>query len=161
MSAFRAGEIDALVTTTVIEVGVHVPNACIMVIEGAERFGLSQLHQLRGRVGRSAKQAYCFLLYGVQSEQENERLKTMTQTTDGFVIAEKDLLLRGPGDFLGTRQHGDSGSSAFVGVMDGRTLELAGRAAREILASPGEDGARLIELANERFDSMFGSIAMN
>jgi len=161
MSAFRAGEIDALVTTTVIEVGVHVENACIMVIEGAERFGLSQLHQLRGRVGRSAKQAYCFLLYGVQSEQENERLKTMTQTTDGFAIAEKDLLLRGPGDFLGTRQHGDSGSGALIGAMDGRTLEQAGRAAREILASPGEDGARLIELANERLDAMFGNIAMN
>ncbi len=85
----------------------------------------------------------------------------MTQTTDGFTIAEKDLLLRGPGDFLGTRQHGDVGSGAFIGAMDGRTLELAGRAAREILASPGEDGARLIEMANERFDSMFGSIAMN
>jgi ATP-dependent DNA helicase RecG len=161
MRSFRAGEIDALVTTTVIEVGVHVPNACIMVIEGAERFGLSQLHQLRGRVGRGERQAYCFLLYGTPSEQENERLRTMTQTGDGFEIAQKDLLLRGPGDFIGTRQHGDGGVGSLVGAMDGRLLEQAGKAAREILASPGEEGERLIELANERFDAMLTDIAMN
>lgn len=161
MQSFREGEIDALITTTVIEVGVHVPNACIMVVEGAERFGLSQLHQLRGRVGRSERQAYCFLLYGTQNEQENERLKTMTQTCDGFEIAQKDLLLRGPGDFIGTRQHGESGVGSLVGAMDGRLLELAGKAAREILASPGEEGIRLIELANERFDALISDIAMN
>jgi len=161
MRAFRAGETDVLVTTTVIEVGVHVPNACVMVIEGAERFGLSQLHQLRGRVGRSAKQAYCFLLYGVESREENERMLTMTQTNDGFEIAQKDLLLRGPGDFIGTRQHGDDGAGLLSGTMDAKLLEQASRAAKEILASGGEESARMIELASERYGSLLGDIAMN
>ncbi len=160
MRAFRAGEIDALVTTTVIEVGVHVPNACIMAIEGAERFGLSQLHQLRGRVGRSARQAYCFLLYGTQSEVENERLLTMTKTTDGFEIAQKDLLLRGPGDFIGTRQHGED-IGLLTGGMDVLLLEQAAGAAKEILDAAGEESARLIELAMERHGSLLGDIAMN
>ncbi len=161
MRDFRAGEIDVLVTTTVIEVGVHVPNACIMAIEGAERFGLSQLHQLRGRVGRSAKQAYCFLLYGVESREENERMLTMTQTNDGFEIAQKDLLLRGPGDFIGTRQHGDDSASLIASTMDGKLLEQASNAAREILNQGGEESARLIELASERYGTMLGDIAMN
>ena len=161
MRAFRAGETDVLVTTTVIEVGVHVPNACIMVIEGAERFGLSQLHQLRGRVGRSAKQAYCFLLYGVERSEENERMQTMTQTNDGFEIAQKDLLLRGPGDFIGTRQHGEDGAGLLSGAMDARLLEEAARAAKEILQQGGEESARLIELASERYGTLLGDIAMN
>ena len=161
MRAFRAGEVDVLVTTTVIEVGVHVPNACIMAIEGAERFGLSQLHQLRGRVGRSTKQAYCFLLYGVESREENERMLTMTQTNDGFVIAQKDLLLRGPGDFIGTRQHGDDSASLITSTMDAKLLEQASNAAREILNQGGEESARLIELASERYGTMLGDIAMN
>jgi ATP-dependent DNA helicase RecG len=161
MQAFRAGEIDVLVTTTVIEVGVHVPNACIMAIEGAERFGLSQLHQLRGRVGRSAKQAYCFLLYGVESREENERMLVMTQTNDGFEIAQRDLLLRGPGDFIGTRQHGEDGAGLLSGTMDVKLLEEAARAAREILQHGGEESARMIELASERYGSILGDIAMN
>ena len=161
MHAFRTGEIDVLVTTTVIEVGVHVPNACIMAIEGAERFGLSQLHQLRGRVGRSTKQAYCFLLYGVESSEENERMLTMTQTNDGFEIAQKDLLLRGPGDFIGTRQHGEDGAGLLAGAMDARLLEEAARAAKEILQQGGEESARMIEIASERYGSMLGDIAMN
>ena len=161
MRAFRAGEVDVLVTTTVIEVGVHVPNACIMAIEGAERFGLSQLHQLRGRVGRSAKQAYCFLLYGVESREENERMLTMTQTNDGFEIAQKDLLLRGPGDFIGTRQHGDDSASLITSTMDAKLLEQVSNAAREILNQGGEESARLIELASERYGTMLGDIAMN
>lgn len=161
MRAFRAGEVDVLVTTTVIEVGVHVPNACIMAIEGAERFGLSQLHQLRGRVGRGAKQAYCFLLYGVESREENERMLTMTQTNDGFEIAQKDLLLRGPGDFIGTRQHGDDSASLITSTMDAKLLEQASNAAREILNQGGEESARLIELASERYGTMLGDIAMN
>jgi ATP-dependent DNA helicase RecG len=160
MQAFRAGETGILVSTTVVEVGVHVPNACNMVIEGAERFGLSQLHQLRGRVGRSAAQAYCFLLYGTKSKEENERIQTFTKTNDGFEIAQKDLLLRGPGDFIGVRQHGESGIAALAGAMDMRLLEQAGRAAREIAASPSDDSARMMELANERFESRNG-IAMN
>jgi ATP-dependent DNA helicase RecG len=107
MRAFTAGDIHVLVSTTVIEVGIDVPNATVMVIEHAERFGLSQLHQLRGRVGRGGHQSYCILLYQYPiSEQGRERLKALAHTTDGFEIAERDLQLRGPGDFFGTRQSG-------------------------------------------------------
>jgi ATP-dependent DNA helicase RecG len=108
MQAFKRGEINILVSTTVVEVGVDVPNATVMVIEHAERFGLSQLHQLRGRVGRSDKQSYCFLIackVGFGSEAF-KRLEVLTKTTDGFKIAEEDLKLRGPGEFLGTKQSG-------------------------------------------------------
>jgi ATP-dependent DNA helicase RecG len=108
MGAFKAGEINLLVATTVIEVGVDVPNASLMIIENAERLGLSQLHQLRGRVGRGSAKSHCVLLYNSPiSANGSERLKTMRQTSDGFVIAEKDLELRGPGELLGTRQTGD------------------------------------------------------
>ena len=106
MSAFKRKEIDALVATTVIEVGVDVPDATVMVIYDADRFGLSQLHQLRGRVGRGADKSYCFLLTESESETALERLNILRSTTDGFVLAEKDLELRGSGDFLGTRQSG-------------------------------------------------------
>ena len=106
MSAFKAKEYDCLVSTTVIEVGVDVPNATIMIIYNAERFGLSQLHQLRGRVGRGAEKSYCFLLMGTDGETARERLMTLKENTDGFKIAEKDLEMRGSGDFFGTRQSG-------------------------------------------------------
>jgi ATP-dependent DNA helicase RecG len=107
MREFVAGNLDVLVSTTVIEVGVDVPNASLMVIEHAERFGLSQLHQLRGRVGRGAKQSYCVLLTGdKKTAVAKERLGIMEQTSDGFKIAEKDLEIRGQGEILGTRQSG-------------------------------------------------------
>jgi ATP-dependent DNA helicase RecG len=107
MHAFLRGESHILVSTTVVEVGVDVPNASVMIVEHAERFGLSQLHQLRGRVGRGAHQSYCVLLYQAPlTEAGRERLKALTDSTDGFVIAERDLALRGPGDFFGTRQSG-------------------------------------------------------
>ena len=106
MTAFKNREYDCLVSTTVIEVGVDVPNATIMIIYNAERFGLSQLHQLRGRVGRGAEKSYCFLLMGSESETAKERLMTLKNNTDGFKIAEKDLEMRGGGDFFGTRQSG-------------------------------------------------------
>lgn len=106
MEEFKNGKIDVLISTTVIEVGVNVPNASIMVIENAERFGLATLHQLRGRVGRGEYQSYCILKYEGNSELIRKRMKVMTSTTDGFVISEKDLELRGAGDFFGTRQHG-------------------------------------------------------
>ena len=106
MRSFRAGEADVLVATTVIEVGVDVPNATTMVIENAERFGLSQLHQLRGRVGRGGEKSYCLLVSEANTETARQRIDAMVETTDGFKLAEVDLQLRGPGDFFGTRQHG-------------------------------------------------------
>lgn len=103
---FAAGKIDILISTTVIEVGINVPNATVMLVENAERFGLAQLHQLRGRVGRGNEQSYCVMLTDGKSKVTSERMKVMTSTTDGFVISETDLKLRGPGEFFGTRQHG-------------------------------------------------------
>jgi ATP-dependent DNA helicase RecG len=106
MAAFRAGKVDVLVATTVIEVGIDVPNATVMLIDNAERFGLSQLHQLRGRVGRGSEESYCLLISPGTTDNAQERLRAMTHTSDGFEIAEMDLKLRGPGEFFGTRQHG-------------------------------------------------------
>ncbi len=106
MEDFKNGNIDILISTTVIEVGVNVPNASIMVVENAERFGLAQLHQLRGRVGRGEYKSYCILKYQGNSETIRERMKVMQDTNDGFVISEKDLELRGSGEFFGTKQHG-------------------------------------------------------
>ena len=106
MRAFVKGQLDVLVSTTVIEVGVNVPNATLMVIENAERFGLSQLHQLRGRVGRGKYKSYCILINQSKSDVSRKRMEIMTSTNDGFVISEKDLELRGPGDVFGVRQHG-------------------------------------------------------
>ena len=106
MERFKNGDIDILISTTVIEVGVNVPNASVMVIQNAERFGLAQLHQLRGRVGRGEYQSYCILKYQGNSEIIRERMKVISSTNDGFVISEKDLELRGSGEFFGTRQHG-------------------------------------------------------
>ena len=106
MERFKNKEIDILISTTVIEVGVDVPNSNIMVIENAERFGLAQLHQLRGRVGRGQYKSYCILKFEGKSETVKERMKVMCETNDGFIISEKDLELRGAGDFFGTMQHG-------------------------------------------------------
>ena len=106
MNKFKNGEIDILISTTVIEVGVDVPNASIMVIENAERFGLAQLHQLRGRVGRGEYKSYCILKYNGGTDIVRQRMETMTKTDNGFTIAEKDLQLRGSGEFFGTKQHG-------------------------------------------------------
>ncbi|MEO6198116.1 MAG: helicase-related protein, partial [Dehalococcoidia bacterium] len=106
MIAFRDHEIDVLVSTSVVEVGVDVPNATVILIEGAERFGLSQLHQFRGRVRRSSEQAYCFLLTDSPTPENQERLEIMETTDNGFDLAEHDLRLRGPGEYFGTRQSG-------------------------------------------------------
>jgi len=106
MQKFKEGEIQILVSTTVIEVGVDVPNANIMVVQNAEHFGLAQLHQLRGRVGRGEYQSYCILIYEGNAKTIKERMKIMKETDNGFLVAEKDLELRGAGEFFGTRQHG-------------------------------------------------------
>ena len=136
MQEFRAGAIHILVATSVIEVGVDVPNATCMVIEHADRFGLSALHQLRGRIGRGSDQAYCFLLYGKNiTETGMARLKVMASTTDGFVIAEEDLKLRGPGDIGGIEQSGYCGFELADPIRDFALLEKARAAAFEMLAA--------------------------
>ena len=127
MQRFVSGETQMLVATTVIEVGVNVPNASVMVIENAERFGLSQLHQLRGRVGRGGDQSYCVLMTKRKIARETrQRLELMTQTTDGFVIAEADMRMRGPGDIEGTMQSGIAFDLRIANLaQDGQIIQLA------------------------------------
>jgi len=143
MERFRRRELDMLVTTTVIEVGVDVPNATVMVIEHAERFGLSQLHQLRGRIGRGGEKGTCILIAPkAPGEDARARLETMVQTTNGFEIAETDLKLRGPGEFFGTRQHGELGFHIANPLRDFELLELARREALSLVEIPGAEPAR-------------------
>ncbi|MCV6606418.1 MAG: helicase-related protein, partial [Porticoccaceae bacterium] len=135
MAAFKEGDIDLLVATTVIEVGVDVPNASLMVIENPERLGLAQLHQLRGRVGRGSAASYCVLLYGTPlSNNGVERLKIMRETNDGFRIAEKDLQLRGPGEVLGTRQTGEIALRIADLQRDSHLIGEVRRSAQQLLA---------------------------
>ncbi len=140
MRRFKNGELQILVATTVIEVGVDVPNASVMVIEHAERFGLSQMHQLRGRIGRGSTKSYCILMTGGKvSEEAQQRLDTMIRTADGFEIAEKDLELRGPGEFFGTKQTGMPSLRVANLIRDRKLLELAKREARALVdGSAGE-----------------------
>lgn len=133
MEQFVRGELDVLVSTTVIEVGVDVPNATLMVIENAERFGLSQLHQLRGRVGRGSAKSYCVLVSDNRKPETLERLRALCATNDGFKLSEEDLRLRGPGDFFGHRQHGLPQLRAADLAADLRVLQQARDAADRIL----------------------------
>jgi ATP-dependent DNA helicase RecG len=140
MRMFQKGELHILVATTVIEVGVDVPNATVMVIEHAERFGLAQLHQLRGRIGRGAAKSYCVLMTGGKvSEVGEQRLDAMVRTNDGFQIAELDLQLRGPGEFFGTRQAGAPTFQVANLIRDRQLLEAAKLEAATVLAGPNED----------------------
>ena len=133
MLRFKNGEIDILIATTVIEVGVDVPNASIMVIEDAQRFGLAQLHQLRGRVGRGEYKSYCVLKYEGKGKNTRERMKVMSETNDGFLISQKDLELRGSGDFFGTMQHGIPEFKIANLFTDMDILKLAQAAALKIV----------------------------
>lgn len=133
MEAFAKGEIHILVSTTVVEVGVNVPNATVMVIENAERFGLAQLHQLRGRVGRGKHQSYCILVSDSKNKVTKKRLKIMEESTDGFVIADTDLKLRGPGDFFGTKQHGLPEMKIANLYTDAKVLKEVQKAAKMLL----------------------------
>jgi ATP-dependent DNA helicase RecG len=157
MHAFMSGAVQVLVSTTVVEVGVDVPNASVMVVEHAERFGLSQLHQLRGRIGRGEWESHCILLYQAPwSDDARERLRTMSETNDGFAIAERDLELRGPGDFFGTRQSGLPKLRTGDLVRDRDIMEDAHREARA-LVERGLPPA-LLTFVRERWDEQFGLI---
>ena len=160
MSAFTRGEFDVLVSTTVVEVGVDVANASLMLVEHAERFGLSQLHQLRGRVGRGPHQSFCVLLYqSPLTDQGRERLKALTETTDGFVIAERDLELRGPGDFFGTRQSGMP--TLRVGDLL-RDHQLMEEARREAVAALDDErqAETLAALVRTSWEQRFGLVGV-
>jgi ATP-dependent DNA helicase RecG len=161
MRRFRAGEVQVLVATTVIEVGVDVPNATIMLIESGERFGLSQLHQLRGRVGRGRDQSHCVVIHGATSEEARRRLEVFGRTSDGFEIAEADLEIRGPGDLLGTRQAGIPRFRAADIVRDRLWLERARVDALELIAEvtdsePEPFLTRVRERARSRYESFAG-----
>ena len=141
MEQFRRGQIQILVSTTVVEVGVDVPNATVMVIEHADRFGLAQLHQLRGRIGRGSEKSYCILVAPKSIKGDaRERIETMVATSNGFEIAERDLKLRGPGEFFGTRQHGDAAFSFAQPLRDRELLELARREAFALAENPARAG---------------------
>jgi ATP-dependent DNA helicase RecG len=158
MQAFAAGRVHILVSTTVVEVGVDVPNASIMVVEHAERFGLSQLHQLRGRVGRGAHESHCILLYQAPwTDDARERLKAMSETTDGFVIAERDLALRGPGDFFGTRQSGMPKLRTGDLVRDHAIMEEAHREARRAVDEQALT-PELLHFVQHKWQEQFGLI---
>src|SRR5487761_1976783 len=160
MEKFQRGETQILVSTTVIEVGVDVPNATVMVIEQAERFGLAQLHQLRGRVGRGAEQSYCILVTGKMSEMGRERIRTLVDSNDGFYIAEMDMKLRGPGEFFGTRQ---SGLPAFqIGniLRDADVLEVARNEAAAFVAHPPseEELRRGVQFIRDHWQRRYGLV---
>jgi ATP-dependent DNA helicase RecG len=147
MERFRGNELQVLVATTVIEVGVDVPNATMMVIEHADRFGLAQLHQLRGRIGRGTEKSYCILIAPKSVKAEaRERIETMVATSNGFEIAERDLKLRGPGEFFGTRQHGDAAFSVAQPLRDHELLELARREAFALAENPERANAVVARL---------------
>jgi len=139
MQRFRRNEMQILVATTVVEVGVDVPNATVMVIEHAERFGLAQLHQLRGRIGRGPQKSHCILVSpGRMTDEARARLETMVRTNNGFEIAETDLLIRGPGEFFGTRQSGELGFQVANPLRDRELLELARKEAFALAEEPAQ-----------------------
>ncbi len=146
MKDFLEGKVSVLVSTTVIEVGVDVPNAVLMIIYGAERFGLSQLHQLRGRIGRGSGQSYCILLGNPETEQGRERLQTMCRTSDGFKIAEADLMIRGPGDFFGTRQAGVLSFKMLDLLHDQRLIEQSQKDADRFISVYPPDSQEFIRI---------------
>ncbi len=162
MADFAAGRADVLVATTVIEVGVDVPNATLMVIEDADRFGLSQLHQLRGRVGRGGAKSYCILTTHNRNPQTIQRLKALCKTNDGFQIAQEDLQLRGPGDFFGSRQSGLPAFRVADLSMDLQTLKDAQQASADWIDREGSaqtpEGAALRQRIAQLFDRAEGTM---
>jgi ATP-dependent DNA helicase RecG len=160
MDRFVRGDVQVLVSTTVIEVGVDVPNATVMLIEHAESFGLAQLHQLRGRVGRGGEQSYCILMTGALSEVAEERIRTMVKTHDGFEIAETDLRLRGPGEFFGTKQSGLPAFRVANIVRDREALETARSEAMGYVENPPdrEELRKLVDYIREKWQRRYGLV---
>ena len=155
MRDFADGRISVLIATTVIEVGINVPKATMMIVEDADRFGLAQLHQLRGRVGRGSDRSFCVLFHDAETSATPERLKVLTETGDGFVVAEKDLLLRGPGQFLGYRQHGLPELKMANLADDCTLLEEARQAGLQVMNAPGL-AADILPILKHRYDRFFG-----
>ena len=162
MQRFKQGELKILVSTTVIEVGVDVPNATVMVIEQAERFGLAQLHQLRGRVGRGAAQSYCILITERMGDQAKERIRTLVDSNDGFLIAEMDLKLRGPGEFFGTRQSGLPSLRVANILRDKEILEAARREALDFVGHPPseEELRRAVAYIRDHWQRRYGLVTV-
>jgi ATP-dependent DNA helicase RecG len=158
MRKFRLGKYDILVSTTVIEVGVDVPNASVMLIEAADRFGLAQLHQLRGRVGRGSAQAYCLLIPTHEDAAENSRLLAMAETTDGFLLAERDLQQRGPGEFLGTRQSGYASGLRMASLTDLPLIEKARLQAQKLFEADPDLGRPEDALLAESLQRYWGNV---
>jgi ATP-dependent DNA helicase RecG len=160
MESFKRGEVKILVSTTVIEVGVDVPNATVMVIEQAERYGLAQLHQLRGRVGRGAEQSYCVLVTQKLGQTAQERIRALVDSTDGFFIAEMDLKLRGPGEFFGTRQSGLPAFRIANIIRDIEVLELARSEATAFVNAPpsAEELRRAVSYLREHWQRRYGLV---
>ena len=155
MERFIAGDIKILISTTVIEVGVDNPNANVMIIMDADRFGLSTLHQLRGRIGRGDKKSFCLLVSESRSELALSRMKMMCESSDGFELAEKDLELRGPGDFYGTRQHGIPTLRAANLYTDMKIATEATEAVNKIIEAGGQEAERLNEAIKKMFELRF------
>lgn len=165
MKKFKNKELDILVSTTVIEVGVNVPNATLMIIENAERFGLAQLHQLRGRVGRGSHKSYCILIYSSKSEVCSQRMSIMEETTDGFKISEKDLEIRGPGEFFGTRQHGLPELKVANIFKHMKILKIAQQEARYIISEDPKlnnyENEKIKKEILKKFENRLEEISLN
>lgn len=161
MSRFYSGEIQLLISTVVIEVGVDVPNSTVMVIENADRFGLSQLHQLRGRIGRGKDESFCILISDAQNREAEDRFETMCRTSDGFEIAKKDLEMRGPGDFFGSRQHGLPDMRIANLMTDTRILYEAQKTAKEIVDNEVSITSEERHLLAQEMKRLFTRVAMN
>lgn len=155
MRDFVSGKIAVLIATTVIEVGINVPRATMMIVEDAARFGLAQLHQLRGRIGRGTDRSYCVLLHNEDSGPVPERLRILSQTNDGFLVAEKDLALRGPGQFLGYKQHGLPEMKMASLADDTEVLEEAREAGINLMNDP-QQSSMMTDMLQKRFDRFFG-----